>query len=322
MLKEKIEILKKIKPWFYEQMTKCHLCPRACGVNRLNKETGYCNLEGELMPISNICLHHGEEPPISGTRGSATVFFTNCNLECIFCQNYQISTNSDNKEFKLYTYQELAKTFLEFQEKGAHNINLVSPSSHIANIVFTLELAFKMGLSIPIVYNTNSYDSLDVIKNLEGLIDIYLPDAKYMDAELSKKYSNAFDYPKNMMLVLKEMFRQTGGRLELDDNNTAIKGMIVRHLILPCSFENSKMVLDFIVDSLNTDIFLALMSQYNPNKLALSFGSPIDRCISNDEYYSVKEYAINLGFHNGWFQDLESVSTYNPDFNNKSNPFS
>lgn len=318
---KKLKIIENVKPWFYEQMKACKLCPRACGINRLNGEKGYCNLDGELMPISSICLHHGEEPPISGTKGSATVFFSNCNLQCVFCQNYQISTNNSDKDSTLYSYEDLAKKMLEFQEAGAHNINLVSPTSHISNIIFALEYGYKLGLNIPIFYNTNSYDSYDVIKNLNGIIDIYLPDAKYSDSRLSNKYSDAFDYTDNMKLVLKEMYRQTRGVLELDEKDIAIKGLIIRHLILPANVENSKYILKFIADELNTDVHLALMSQYNPTQNAKNFGNPLNRSISEDEYYKVKDYALSLGFHNGWFQDLESVNIYNPDFNKIEKPF-
>lgn len=316
---KKLELIKKVKPWFYSNLENCNLCPRKCRVNRF-KDAGYCNLIGEDVPISNICKHFGEEPPISGSAGSGTIFFTNCNMACVYCQNYQISENKSDKNFKYYSYKDLAIKLMDLQTRGAHNINLVSPTSHVSHIIFTLEIAFKMGLNIPIVYNTNSFDNVQVLEKFDGIIDVYLADAKYSDDGLALKYSDTFNYENNMKLALIEMYKQTNGDLKIDDYGIARRGMIIRHLIIPGEIKNSKNILDFILKELHVDIHLSLMSQYKATDKALKFGVPINRCLSSVEYSEVEEYALELGFKNGWFQEIESSKIYNPDFN-KANPF-
>jgi len=315
---KKINKIKEIKDFFYQKYLKCTLCPRKCKINRFTNE-GFCRLKGAKIAVSSICKHFGEEPPISGNYGSGTVFFSNCNMSCIYCQNIEIS-NNNKINTKFYSYEELAKEFLKLQNLKCHNINLVSPTPHIAQIIFSLELAFEMGLNIPIVYNTNLYEDIDVLNKLKGIIDIYLPDFKYSNNAISYKYSSTLDYFEIAKKNIKELFTQTRGALFFDNNNIALKGLIVRHLILPNNYENSKTVLEYLAKKISSNIYLSLMSQYKPNKMAIKYGEPLNRSLNLEEYESLKFYATELGFINGWFQDLSSKDIYNPDFK-KKHPF-
>jgi len=314
----KFNKIKYLKDYFYQKLLNCNLCPRKCGINRLNEE-GFCKLKGEKIPVSSICKHFGEEPPISGTNGSGTIFFSNCNMQCVYCQNIDISDNN-KANLKFYTYEELAKEFIKLQNINCHNINLVSPTPHIAHIIFTLEMALDMGLSIPVVYNTNLYDDIEVLKNLNDIIDIYLPDFKYSNNMLSEKYSCTQNYNNIAIENIKELYKQTEGNLILDSQEIGVKGMIVRHLILPGELDNSREVLCCLKNNASNNIYLSLMSQYNPNINAKKYGNPLNRSIYTYEYETIKNYALELGFINGWFQDMESKDIYNPDFS-KDDPF-
>ena len=299
-----------------EQLEHCICCPRKCGVNRLAGERGFCG-QGSDPGIAHIGLHHGEEPPISGNRGSGTIFFTGCNLNCVFCQNFAISQEFDKTSAAFYSPETLAQKMLGLQNLGAHNINLVSPSHYIYPIAESIQIAKEKGLRIPVVYNSNGYDSVDALKDIRGLIDIYLPDLKYMDNALSQRYSKAKDYADVIPDVLREMLDQVG-HLTLDANGIATRGLLVRHLVLPGQVENSKRCLDLLA-GLSSDIFISIMSQYSPQYHA-STCQEINRPLSPEEYAEVIDYADDLGLENAFVQEMESRDHYLPDFG-KEEPF-
>jgi len=299
-------------------LDECRLCPHECGVNRRDGQLGVCKAPAKI-DVSSVCLHNGEEPPISGYRGSGTIFFCHCNLNCVFCQNYQISQGSDAINTSL-TAKELAEEMLRLQNKlNAHNINVVSPTHYIAQIVEAVYLAAQKGLKLPIVYNTNSYDSLEVIKLLDGIVDIYLPDLKYANNGFAKKYSNAPKYVDVSRAVIKEMFRQVG-TLETDDLNTGIRGMIVRHLVLPNDISGSFENLRWLADEVSPTVFLSLMSQYHPCNKAVNFAE-LNRGVARNEYQKILDLVDKLGFENGWLQGLPSKDYYLPDFSDNNHPF-
>jgi putative pyruvate formate lyase activating enzyme len=258
--------------------------------------------------------HFGEEPPLVGKTGSGAIFFTGCNLRCVFCQNYQISQQNLGNN---HSVEELVRIMIRLQKEGALNINLVSPTIWVKQIKQAIKEAKKQGLIIPIVWNSNAYESSKLIKSLEGLVDIYLPDFKYGDNEVAFKYSGVKNYKEKAEETIREMFLQSGN-LKLSKEGTAKKGIIVRHLILPNNTENSKKVLDCI-GKINKDIYISLMSQYEPLNKAKEF-SEINRRITNEELETVYSYQMELGLENGWFQETGSQSVFLPDFK-KENPF-
>lgn len=297
-------------------LSKCDICPRECNVNRREGNKGFCNSTNDIE-VSHIGLHFGEEPFISGTKGSGAIFFTNCNLHCKFCQNWQISHPDKTAPQKIITPEELALEMLNLQEIGAHNINLVSPSHYIPQILETLYFAFKDGLAIPIVYNTNGYDSLKYLKLLDGVVDIYLPDIKYSNDVNAKNYSRVKDYVYHNRLAIQEMYRQVGN-LKLDDDEIAVRGINIRHLVLPNDLAGSFDCLDFLL-KLSRKINISLMSQYNPCYKALK-DKQINRKINFEEYDAIVEYATGLGLENILIQEMESSGVLNPDFE-KELPF-
>jgi putative pyruvate formate lyase activating enzyme len=292
------------------QLTKCECCPRDCGVNRLEGKAGFCRVRGGIE-ISHIGLHFGEEPPISGTKGSGAIFFAGCNLRCVFCQNYQISQEFQQGQTRTLTTEELASEMLRLQEAGAHNINFVSPSHMIFQMADAIQAAKSKGLVIPVVYNSNGYDSVDALRQIRGLVDIYLPDIKYLDNGLGKQLSAVKDYAETIPGVLREMLDQVG-HLEMDEQGIATRGLLVRHLVLPGQLENSRKCLDVLAD-LSPDIFVSLMSQYSPQYKACNYPG-INRTLTADEYDEITEYALDLGLENAFVQELESQETYLPDF--------
>lgn len=282
-----------------ENYSPCRLCPRQCRAEREKNEPGVCGAVKDAK-IGSYNLHRGEEPPISGVRGSGTVFFSGCTLKCVFCQNFPIS-HLFNGNF--YTIDQLADIFLNLQRRGAHNINLVTATPYLYHYAQALRLASQKGLKIPIVYNCSSYERLEVVQALSGLIDIYLPDLKYVDKEVSLRYTGVNNYFEYAYPAIEEMYRQVG-RLETDEEEIALKGMILRHLILPGNIENSRKVLDKIAGSPFRDCHLSLMSQYFPAYNALQ-KPEINRRVTHEEYREIEEYAFDLGFSEGWFQDLD-----------------
>jgi putative pyruvate formate lyase activating enzyme len=324
-IRNKIEKIEKALENLLPHETECRLCPRECGVNRKNGDTGYCGIKNTAF-LSHAVIHPGEEPVISGyfdcskektssEKGSGTLFFSGCNLKCFFCQNYQISWHIQGKPVSSDTLTEM---ILSLQQKGAFNINLVSPSHQIIPVLRALKAAFKKGLSLPIVYNTNGYDKVEIIHELEDVVDIYLPDLKYFFPEISEKYSGTSDYFKWASPAIEEMYRQQPD-LALDDGEIAQKGLIVRHLVLPGCAKDSISVLEWVAEHLSLSITISLMSQYYP-----AFKAPLDirRSLSSKEYNEVLDRAKDLGFTNMFIQPdaFDKDEHLLPDFN-KSNPF-
>lgn len=290
-------------------LQECLVCPRKCRVNRLLGESGACRA-GMNPKIALVSLHYWEEPCISGERGSGTIFFSHCNLQCIFCQNYTISQQDFGKEL---TVEELAGVFLLQEERKAHNLNLVSGTQFLPQIRDALILARQKGLSIPVVYNTNGYESVEMLQGMEGLIDVYLPDLKYVKDEYAEKYSAAphyFDYATSALL---EMYRQVGAP-QFDGEGLIQKGLIIRHMLLPGLLEDSKRVLDWVKANLSHDVFVSLMAQYTPMHKA-ELIPELQRRITQKEYDSLIDYFLNLGLENGFMQELESAtSRFTPTF--------
>ncbi len=304
-IKEKIILCTSFIEKYKSHQTCCRICPRNCGIDR-TRELGECG-EPFLPRVASVNLHKGEEPPISGSRGSGTIFFAGCNLHCVFCQNYPIS-QQHNAGMEL-DISGLAQKMLDLQDRGAHNINLVTPSHEILAIVMALKMAYEKGLTLPIVYNTSAFDLSTVVRDLEGIIDIYLPDAKYSDPGLAEKYSDALAYVKVNRETLKEMYRQKGSRLYLDTEGIAQSGMIIRHLLLPGQLENSRQVLKWISQELSPHIHISIMSQYFPAYKASSdiTFKEINHNVGMSEYEELLEFGDSLDLHNGWWQDPEST---------------
>ena len=290
-------------------MKKCLMCPRYCSVDREAGERGFCRVNNEFV-ISSADLHFWEEPCISGTRGSGAIFFSGCNLRCIFCQNKDISREVVGKK---YTESELICKMLELQERGAHNINLVTATPYSLFVARALEKA-KKDLKIPIVYNCGGYESIEALRMLDGLVDIYLPDFKYFDDSIAKSYSSAPNYYEISSKSLIEMHRQVG-KLTLDKNGIAKSGLIVRHLVLPCHRDDSKLILKHISEILPVnEITLSLMRQYTPDFADENAPKNLKRRLTSFEYEDVLNYALSLGF-DGFSQDKESAKKdFTPDF--------
>jgi len=285
-------------------------------VNRIEGQAGFCRIDASTR-VSHVGLHFGEEPPISGTNGSGTVFFAACNLRCVFCQNFQISQEFQQGQTRSLTTDELVSEMLRLQNEGAHNINFVSPSHVIFQMADAIKLARVKGLVLPIVYNSNGYDSVDALRQIRGLVDIYLPDIKYLENGLGKRFSAVDDYADVVPGVLREMLDQVG-HLEMDDEGIAVRGLLVRHLVLPNHLGNSQRCLRFLAD-LSPDTFISIMAQYSPQYRAHSY-TEINRTLTEEEYDQVVDYALDLGLENAFVQELESQDRYLPDFTQES-PF-
>jgi len=277
-------------------MTSCHICPRRCGVNRLKGEIGYC--KGGIEPeISSFYSHMGEEPPISGWTGSGTIFFTHCSLRCVFCQNYPISQLGYGNKISI---QKLAKIMITLQKRGCHNINLVTPTHFVPQIVAALDIAAGEGLKIPLVYNCGGYEEVSTLKLLEGIVDIYMPDIKYGEKKEAKKYSNAPDYFEVAKKAIKEMHRQVG-ELKMSKDNIAQKGLIIRHLVLPNDLAKTKKVLSFIKNEISPQTYISIMNQYFPAYKAIHI-KELNRKIRKLEYRKVLQLVQRLSLERGWQQ--------------------
>jgi len=300
-------------------LASCNVCPRQCQVNRLANEVGFCH-SGHLPIVSAICAHYGEEPAISGSRGSGTIFFGNCNMRCIYCQNYQISQNWRKNNLKEIDYRTLAEKMIYLQdEQGCHNINFVSPSHFVPQIVRAVLEAVPMGLRVPLVYNTNGYDSVASLKELDGIISIYLPDLKYASNDWAKKFSYTPDYVLTARQAIKEMYRQVGN-LITDDFGLAQQGIIVRHLVLPNGLAGSEDSLTWLVRELSPSVTISLMSQYIP--LYRARGNPLlSRRITTAEYETVVQLLRVMNIENGWVQEIGSSEYYVPDFEREDHLF-
>lgn len=292
-----------------EELSSCTICPHNCKVNRNNGQIGRCR-SGNKVKIALASVHNYEEPCISGKNGSGTIFFSNCNLSCIYCQNYKISQLGKGYELSV---EELANIMLEQQEKGVNNINLVTPTMYVYQIIEAIKIARKNGLNIPIVYNTNGYENVKTIQDLNGYIDIYLPDLKYYSNELSKKYSKVDNYFKYTTEAIKEMYRQVGCPV-FDENGIIQKGLIIRHLVLPNHLQNSKHVLKWIKENMPEDTYVSVMAQYFPTYKAKE-DELINRKLTKKEYKEIEEYLYTLDLKNGYMQELgEHEEEYVPDF--------
>lgn len=290
-------------------MHNCNLCPRNCGADRTISDKGFC-LSGEYPKAALASVHKFEEPPISGTRGSGTVFFSGCNLKCVYCQNYTISQENMGKTL---TTEELARIFLSQQEKGVHNINLVSSGHFLPKVREALILAKQCGLSIPVVYNSGGYEKAESLKFLEGIVDIYLPDIKYFSSELSAKYSSAPDYFAAASKAVTEMYRQVG-KNSFDSEGIMKKGVIIRHLVLPGCRKDSFKILDFIKDNFGDSVYVSLLSQYTPVYKAKEI-KELNRRVTTFEYQSVIDYFFKIGLQYGYMQSRDSAeSIYTPIF--------
>lgn len=296
-------------------LNRCVICPHKCKVNRKSQEKGFCNA-GYNPVISSVMPHHGEEPPVSGNRGSGTIFFSYCNMKCVYCQNYQISQEFEGTE---YGTSELADSMIKLQNLRCHNINFVSPTIWIPQIVKALSAARKKGLSVPTVFNTGGYDNPKIIKMLDGIIDIYMPDMRYSNNNMAIKYSMVEEYVRYNRQSVKEMYRQVGG-LKLDAAGVAVRGLLVRLLVLPENIGGIKKTLDFIKNELSTDVYLSIMAQYHPAYRAFEY-QKLSRMIKAKEYLEVVNYAEKLGFSSGWTQDYISLNSqkdlFIPDFKDK-----
>ncbi len=291
------ELQKRIEA-AYGLLESCRVCPRECGVNRLkNDKLGFCR-SGLNPIISSVSPHHGEEPPLSGTKGSGTVFFTNCNLRCVYCQNYPISQMGNGEE---RTPGELACQMLWLQEQGCHNLNLVTPTHFVPQILKALGIAMQRGFNLPIVYNTSGYESMETLRLLDGIVDIYLPDMRYSDNAAAMKYSIAPDYPEINRAAIKEMYRQVGN-LVLDEQGIAKQGLIIRHLVLPGNIAGTEGVMKFLAEEISKDVSISLMSQYFPAYRAREFNE-INRRITTEEYEKAYQIMLKYGLENGWVQE-------------------
>lgn len=275
----------------------CLLCPRKCGINRSTGQTGVCGVSSEIK-VARAALHYWEEPCISGKRGSGAVFFSGCSLHCVFCQNREIS---DGKEGKVISKERLSDIFIELADKGANNINLVTPGQYIPDIVWAVNDAKSRGMKLPIIYNTSGYENVTELKLLEGIVDVYLPDFKYMDSTLSARYSRAKDYPSVAKQALSEMVRQQPD--VVIDNATGLiqKGVIVRQLLLPGHVNDAKAVLKYLYDTYHNHVYISMMSQFTP--IALKDYPEINRTVTRREYERLVDYALEIGITNAFIQE-------------------
>ena len=291
-------------------MKECRVCPRNCNVDRLSDQKGFCRAGAEII-LARAALHMWEEPCISGKEGSGAVFFSGCSLGCKFCQNGQISRGQTGKKV---TADRLADIFLELQQQKANNINLVTAGHFLPQVAEAIEKSRNRGLQIPVVYNSSGYEKSEMLKLLEGLVDIYLPDFKYMDPELAEKYSYARDYPEVAREALKEMVRQVGTP-KFDRQGIMKKGVIVRHLLLPGHVKDSRRVLEYLLSTYGKEIYISLMNQYTPMP-AMKDDPRLSRKVTDREYQRLIDYGIQLGLENGFIQEGETAKeSFIPEFN-------
>ncbi len=292
----------------------CRLCPRHCGANRLQGQLGYCRLDAGFS-IASITLHLGEEPALVGRYGICNLFFPHCNLQCIYCQNCEISSNisTSGLTYQTYSLTEILEKICAFLDQEIPILGFVSPSHCIPQMKIIIKALHKLGKKPTIVYNTNGYDDVQTLRDLEGLIDVYLPDFKYIDPEIAQQYSGAKDYPQIVKLALQEMIRQKGTYVAINDDGYVESGLIIRHLVLPNLVENSLKILEYLAEQVSTDLYISLMSQYYPAHKAYS-DDRLNRQITADEYETVVSKMHELGFYRGWIQEPSSHRLYRPDF--------
>lgn len=311
-LKRRIEILD-------EMLSSCNVCPLDCRIDRKQGEIARCY--SRYRPIvSSYCPHFGEEPPLVGTNGAGNIFFGNCNLRCVYCQNFQISQNFRNEIKNEVSFERLAEIMIELQERGCHNIGLVSPTHFVPQIMKALYIAIGNGLNLPLVYNTNAYDSVDVLRLLDGVVDIYLPDLKYSYDYDGYRYSKVKGYPVFAKAAIKEMHRQVGSELVIDGDGLLKRGLLIRHLVLPNDIAGSEETFRWIAEELGKEVSLSIMSQYYPTNKADSI-MLLNRHIRESEYERVLSLLDKYGLENGWMQNFESQDYYKPDFTDRIEPF-
>lgn len=292
-----------------DMLKNCKLCPRNCGINRLDGNIGFCK-SGKNIRVAKVSLHHWEEPCISGDSGSGTVFFSHCNLQCSFCQNHKISTEGAGKEISI---ERLSEIFLEQQQKSAHNINLVTPTHYVPQIIEALRIAKSKGLTIPVIYNTNSYESIETLKSLKGYIDVYLPDLKYFSNKYSCRYSNSPDYFHHATKAIEEMFSQVG-KLKFNNKGLIEKGVIIRHLMLPGLLFDSKKIMDYIYNTFGNSVYISIMNQYTPMPLYNNYPE-INKPLNPKHYDALIDYCLSLGIENAFIQENGTCSeSFIPSF--------
>jgi putative pyruvate formate lyase activating enzyme len=300
-------------------LRKCTVCPLACGIDRIADERSRC-YTGYLPVVSSSTLHFGEEPALGGSRGVGNIFFGNCNLRCVYCQNHAISQNHREERVHEKSFEQLADIMLSLQDAGAHAIGLVSPGHVVPGIVCALTIAAERGLRLPLIYNSNAYDAVEVLRLLDGIIDIYLPDLKYADDDLGLQYSKVEDYPGHARNAITEMHRQVGSQLMTDDVGLVRRGLIIRHLVLPNDLAGSRSSLQWIAKTLGPEVTISVMSQYYPTHRAVT--TPLlDRTIRETEYHRVLDLLDEFGMHNGWVQEPGAAETYRPEFEDRVDPF-
>jgi putative pyruvate formate lyase activating enzyme len=299
-----------------EMLDNCRLCPRECGADRFSGSTGVCGIDASLN-VASVCIHKGEEPVISGNSGICNIFFTGCNLRCIFCQNYEISSRVSTG--KIQDLNDILDKIMDILSGGINTLGFVSPSHMAPQMKAIIRGINARGYRPVIVYNTNGYDKVDTLKSLAGEVDIYLPDYKYVTPAIARDYSGAINYPPIALKALKEMYFQKGSTLRLNENGQAEYGMVIRHLVLPGHAEESKKVLRSIAEELSPGVHISLMSQYHPVK-GVADHPILNRALYAAEYDSVVEEMNNLGFRHGWIQEMDSFENYLPDFS-REDPF-
>jgi putative pyruvate formate lyase activating enzyme len=300
-------------------LAACTVCPHLCGNNRMAGELARCHA-GALPIVSSFCRHFGEEPALTGTRGVGNIFFGNCTMRCIYCQNHEISAAWRTEQAHSVSIERLADIMLELQAEGAHAVGLVSPSHFVPQLVRALAIAAQRGLVLPLIYNTNAFDSLEVLHLLDGIVDIYLPDLKYADDDLGFRYSKVRGYTAVSRAAVREMHRQVGSTMTVDEDGLVQRGLIIRHLVLPNDIASSQETLRWIRDTLGNRVTLSIMSQYYPASEA-ERTELLDRRIRPSEYARVLELLDELGFEHGWIQEFESSQCYRPDFSSRATPF-
>ena len=292
-------------------LKECEICPHKCGVNRIDNQIGRCKSKNTVK-VAKASVHRFEEPCISKLNGSGTVFFSNCNLNCVFCQNYEISQLGYGKEI---TIEELADVFIKLQSENVNNINLVTPTSYAVQIIEAIKISKNKGLNIPIIYNTNGYENIETIKMLQGYIDVYLPDLKYAENELGIRYSKVDNYFEIATSAIKEMYKQVG-KIQFDDKGIIKKGVIIRHLVLPNHIENSRKVLKWINDNMPKDVMISVMNQYFPTYKAENINE-LNRKLTRREQENIEKYLYSLDIEMGFIQDSEkNEEKYVPNWNN------
>jgi putative pyruvate formate lyase activating enzyme len=315
-LEERVEALEEL-------LRSCAVCPKDCGNDRLNDEIAAC-YSGRLPIVSSYTAHFGEEPCLSGTHGAGNIFFGNCNLRCVYCQNYQISQTWKTQKKNEVTHERLAEMMLELQDRGCHNIGFVSPTHFAPQMARGIMLAARRGLKLPIVYNTNAYDSVEVLRLLDGIVDIYLPDLKYADSDAGFQYSKVRDYKEHARAAIKEMHRQMGGELVFDEGGSLRQGLLIRLLVLPNDIAGIEENLRWIRDELSPKIAISLMAQYYATNKAATDDRYIllSRRISEGEWFDAVSLLDELGMEEGFMQEYESASHYyRPDFTDAEKPF-